>query len=90
MTLKTASIAVLIRDPEGNIIGQENAYGPTDDEGLTVVVPIGYLSNIQNAAEGDITVTIIPPPVINPPAVYEGRVDDVEAELSTITLSYPE
>ncbi len=31
---KTADLSILIRDPEGNIVGNQNAIGTTDDEGV--------------------------------------------------------
>lgn len=90
MTLKNVYISALMRDPEGNIIGADNATGQTEDEGVTCVVPVGYLSNITTVLPADITVTLIPLPSVVLPTGVLSRVDDVEAETTTVVFAYPE
>lgn len=58
---KTVSINFYERDGEGNIIGNPNAVGSTDDEGLTIVVPLGYLPGIENAPPEDVFIVVNQP-----------------------------
>ena len=85
---KTADLSILIRDPEGNVMGNQNAIGTTDDDGVTVVVPLGYLTDIQNVPLSDLTFNVIPPAVPKTPTTVISRVDDVENNISTIVFSY--
>ena len=85
---KTADLSILIRDPEGNIVGNQNAIGTTDDEGVTVAIPLGYLNDIQNVPLSDLTFNVIAPAVPKTPTAVVSRVDDVENNISTIVFGY--
>lgn len=85
---KTADLSILIRDPEGNVMGNQNAIGTTDDDGVTVVIPLGYLNDIQNVPLSDLTFNVIAPAVPKAPTAVVSRVDDVENNVSTIVFSY--
>lgn len=85
---KTADLSILIRDPEGNIIGNQNAIGITDDDGVTVVIPLGYLMDIQNVPLSDLTFNVIAPAVPKTPTAVVSRVDDVENNISTVVFGY--
>lgn len=88
MTTKTVSIQIVWRDPETNdVIAGENTTGTTEDEGATVVIGNGYVPNILTANPADIQRTLIPPPTELPPPSGVSRVDDVEANTSTLTFT---
>jgi hypothetical protein len=88
MSRKTASVEILMRDAESNITGVQTAYGYTDDDGATVVIDNGNAPDIEAAAPADITVTVIPPPVPLTPATLVSRVNDAEANTSTLTFTF--
>ena len=98
MTTKHCTVEVYLRDnAEGTIagvpnahIGVESAQGTTEDDGTTVVVPNGYLPSIHLAAAADIKVTVHLPSVENQPAELVSRVDDAEANTSTLTFVLPQ
>jgi len=83
---KIACVEIFMRDSEGVIQGVQMANGYTDDDGVTVVIPNGS-PNIHEAVPTDISVTVIPPPTANTPAELVSRVDDVEANTSTLTFN---
>lgn len=87
MTTKAAFVQVVVRDPEGNVIATDAANGTTDDEGVTITVPIGYLPNVENAAPGDITVTVIPAATVINPAGYVSSSDDTENLTRTVIFN---
>jgi hypothetical protein len=89
MAVKNVDLNVLIRDPEGNIVSTENALGTTEDEGVTVVVPVGYVPHIGTVPIADVSLTLIPLPEVKPPASVVGRSDDFEAGNSTIIFAFP-
>ena len=89
MATKNVDLNVLIRDTEGNIISTQNALGTTEDEGVTVIVPVGYVSDIGSVPIADVTLTLIPQPEVKPPSAVVGRTDDFETGNSTITFSFP-
>jgi hypothetical protein len=91
MTTKNVAIQVLFRDPDTqDVIGAENGTGTTEDDGLTVVIGNGYLPYITTVPPADILRTLIPPPVELPAVSGVSRVDDVEANTSTLTFTLPE
>lgn len=88
MTTKGVSIQVLIRDPDTNeVLTLEPAYGTTDDEGATVVIGNGYLPSLLTVDPVNILRTLIPPPTDLPPPSGVSRVDDAEANTSTLTFT---
>lgn len=89
MATKNVDLNVLIRDPEGNIVSTENALGITEDEGVTVTVPVGYVSHIGSVPIADVSLTLIPMPEVKPPLAVVGRTDDFETGNSTITFAFP-
>jgi hypothetical protein len=87
MTTKTVAIQVLIRDPEtSEVISCDNATGTTEDDGVTVVIGNGYAPNILSVPPVDILRTLIPPPVDLAAPASVSRVDDAEANTSTLTF----
>lgn len=89
MVMKNVDINVLRRDPEGNITSTENAIGTTEDDGVTVIVPLGYVSHIGDVPIADVSLTLIPQPEVKPPSAVVSRMDDFETGNSTITFSFP-
>jgi hypothetical protein len=81
---------ILIRDPNdpSAIIANQNAVGTTDDDGVTVTIPLGYLSDISNVAMTDFTGNLLPPPIPFQPTGVVSRTDDYENNTSTIVFSY--
>lgn len=91
MTLKNLAIQVLIRDPDTQeVISAETVQGTTEDEGATVVIPIGYVPNILTVPPADILRTLIPIPTELPLPSGISRTDDVVSETSTLTFTLPE
>jgi hypothetical protein len=88
MSRKTASVEILMRDGEGNIQGVQTAYGYTDDEGATLVIDNGNAPDVEAAVPADITVTVIPAVVQRTPATLVSRVNDAEANTSTLTFTF--
>lgn len=95
MTTKHVTVEVYVRDDEHGttggtpfgILNVESAQGETNDEGVTVVIGNGYLPNIANVEPADIKVTVHQLPVFNQPAELVSRVDDAEANISTLTFN---
>ncbi len=86
---KLLAVEIKIRDENNDVVGLESAYGPTTDEGQTVVVNNGYLTRLLTAPAEDIQRTLIPPPTILEGAVVVSRIDDAEANTSTIVFDSP-
>jgi hypothetical protein len=53
-----------------------------------VVIPLGYLTDIQNVPLSDLTFNVIAPAVPKTPTAVVSRVDDVENNISTIVFGY--
>jgi len=88
---KQVHIQEAIRDPDTNDITHFNqALGVTDDDGITCVIPNGYVPLIETTAAEDITVTLIPPQTQITPATLVSRVNDAEANTSTLVFTFPE
>ena len=77
--MKNVYVQVNIRNTEGDIVEQESAPGTTVDDGVTVIVPIGYLPNINKAQPSDILLTVSAP---STQVIPTGIVDDVSDEVS--------
>jgi hypothetical protein len=88
MTAKNVALALDVRDAEGVIMATHNAQGVTSDEGLTVVIPLGYLPPIEETPIADLHMTLIPPPEPKAPTALVSRVNDYEAGTSTLTFAY--
>jgi hypothetical protein len=52
--MKQVDIFMTTRDENGEPNGSASMIGTTEDDGLTVQMPLGYLPGIQNAQPGDI------------------------------------
>jgi hypothetical protein len=87
MPTEIVAVDAYIRDGEGTVVTVQSAQGTTEDGGVTVVVPNGYLPNIDSVPAADIRVIVSPPPVEHQPAAFVSRVDDAEANTSTITFN---
>lgn len=90
MTTKIVTVTVNMRennDPQGSIVSSTQVDGTTEDEGTTVVVPIGYLPDVPNAFPADITVSVHEPPTEHTSATFGSRTDDTNAGTSTIVFS---
>ena len=86
---KQVLVEEALRDPVTNdIVGFNQALGVTEDEGLTVVIPNGYVPLIETTPAEDIKVTLIPPQTIITPATLVSRVNDAEANTSTLTFTF--
>lgn len=82
---KPCDVQVLVRI-DGQVIGSDYAMGTIEDDGATVVVPIGYLPNIAAAVADDIVLHITEPLETYAPVEFVGRIDNAEAGLSFVTL----
>lgn len=81
----------MLRDAETNeIIGSNRGFGTTEDEGVTVVIPNGYVPMIETTPAEDITVTLLPVPITKVPSSLVSRVNDAEANTSTLVFTFPE
>lgn len=96
MATRMVSVEVFLRDETGAIIGIDSCNaGTTEDDGLTIILPRGYLPNIGDAAPGDVRVIIHNPPteIGNKPgtgATFIERTEFADSETQTISLSLPE
>ena len=79
-----------LRDEENNINGSVQHYGTTEDEGVTVVVGLGYLPNIATAAaQGDVQVEVATTTIESFQPGGASAVPDVENNIQTITFTLP-
>lgn len=88
MTTKIADLSVSIRDESGFVYTAQNAVGTTEDDGVTVVIPLGYMPNLMEAQMSDMVFSVIPPPVSKTPTRVVSRTDDYENNTSTIVFSF--
>ncbi len=90
MTTKGVSIFCSVRDiTTGEITGNTEVSGQTEDDGVTCVLGIGYLPMLDNAQPGDIKVTVHPPAIEYPTAEFVSREVDEENGLQTIVFTLP-
>lgn len=87
MPTETVAVDAYIRDESNEIVTVQSAMGTTQDGGITVVVPNGTLPNIDSVPAADIRVIVSPPPVEYQPAAFVARVNDAEANTSTLTFN---
>jgi hypothetical protein len=86
--MRQVTIFMLLRDStSGEVVGSQEAYGDTNDDGATVVIPAGYLPAISNAQPGDVKVTVHKPSDEYPNAAYVER-SAVDEEANTWTLKF--
>ena len=90
MTTKAVDLSVLVRDPNDPtfVMSSQNAQGMTEDDGVTVVIPLGYMNDLRTDTLPDLTINLIPPPVYLAPTVLVSRTDDYEAGTSTLVCGY--
>lgn len=87
MPTKEAIVTVQVRDPGTNeVVSIQEAVGTTEDDGATVVINNGYVPEIVNVPNEDISVKVRPYAVETTPVELLSRVDDVEANISTLTF----
>jgi hypothetical protein len=87
---KPVTITMKLRDEENNIIGNVQNSGTTEDEGLTVLLGLGYLPNVAAAAAlGDVTVEVATTTLSTFEPVAAEAVADVENNMQTITFTLP-
>ncbi len=87
---KPVTITMKLRDEENNIIGNVQNSGTTEDEGLTVVLGLGYLPNVAAAAAlGDVIVEVATTTTATFEPVAAEAVPDVENNMQTITFTLP-
>jgi hypothetical protein len=72
-----------------NVIRNDDIDGTTVDDGVTCVIPNGYLPMIESADPQDITVNVYPAPIEKKPLALVSRVNDEEANTSTLTFTLP-
>lgn len=86
--MKTAVVTMLTRDPEGNVTGQLEVSGTTEDEGTTVVLGIGYLPGIESAApQGDVTLRVVTETIDEHIPTEAVTVPDYDNNTQTITFT---
>lgn len=88
--MDTIDLVVTLRDPNDPtaVIGNQMAYGTTEDDGVTVVIPLGYVPDIVTSAMSDVVMNVTHPPVPKTPTGVVSRTDDYENGISTIVFSY--
>ena len=86
---KSVSIVLQAFDPEtGDPVGNHQATGYTDDEGVTVVVPAGYLPGIEAADPAHVSMVVNQPPVDLPVGGIARTVDEESGDqVLTITTA---
>lgn len=84
--MKPCTVIVVSRDIDGVANGEMSYESTTPDEGVTVVMPIGYLPGLATALPGDITVRVATINEIAP--VSASVVVDYETEQQTVTFAY--
>lgn len=86
---KYVDLSILVRDPNDPsfVMGNQNASGTTEDDGVTVVIPLGYLSELSNSTLQDLTMNVIQPVVPVVPSSLVSRTDDYETGMSTLVFS---
>lgn len=89
MPTMQVTVEAFIRDGEGQIITVETAPGTTEDDGATVIIPNGYVPNLLTTPAVDVRVTLHLDPIFKQPAELVTRVNDAEANTSTLTFTFP-
>lgn len=90
--MKAVSIFCKTRDAEGNENGNTEAQGTTEDEGVTCVIGLGYLSMLTNPnfQVGDAKVTVHQPAVEIENVAVVSVTPDEENGIQTIVFALPE
>ena len=88
MATKTVDLLLEVRDAEGVVNVTHPAIGSTEDEGVTVVIPIGYIPPLEESPIADLRMTLIPLAQQVYPTALVSRVNDPEAGTSTLTFSF--
>lgn len=89
--MKPITIFCNLRDSEtGEVVGNSEAYGNTEDEGVTCVIGLGYLPQLVEALPGDIKVTVHQPVVEYPAAEVISVMPDEENNLQTVVFDLSE
>lgn len=88
MPTKGVNIEVDQRAETGEINATHSAYGTTEDEGVTVIIPNGYVPIIETAPITDVRMSLVPPVEPLSPVSLVSRTNDVEANTSTLVFSY--
>lgn len=88
MTAKTVDLSLTLRDETGFAYSAQNAVGTTEDDGATVVIPLGYLPNIVDAPLVDLAANVLQPAAPLTPTRVVSRTDDFEAGTSTIVFGF--
>lgn len=87
---KPVTITMKLRDEENNIIGNTQNSGMTEDDGVTVLIGLGYLPNVAAAAAlGDVTVEVATTTLATFEPVAAEAVPDVENNMQTIVFTLP-
>jgi hypothetical protein len=89
MTTRSASIFCISRDENGTILGNTEVSGNTEDEGVTVVLGIGYLPALTSPylQAGDVKVTVHQPAIEYPTAAVTSVTPDEENGLQTVVFN---
>lgn len=85
---KTVDLSLTLRDETGFAYSAQNAVGTTNDEGTTVVIPLGYMPNLVDAPLTDLAANVLQPAVPLTPTRVVSRTDDFEAGTSTIVFAF--
>lgn len=88
MPTKGVNLEVDQRAEDGQINATHSAYGTTEDDGVTVVIPNGYVPIIETAPITDVRMSLVLPVEPKAPTAVVSRVNDVEANTSTITFAF--
>lgn len=88
--MKSVTITCLLRDPEGNVIGNTDATGTTEDEGQTCVIGLGYLSQLATAQPGDVSLVVHQPATEYPEVDVVSVTPDIENNIQIVVLELPE
>jgi hypothetical protein len=92
MPQKSVSIQVLIRDQESTenpkpVINSESVTGTTEDDGLNVAIPAGYVPSILNVPAADVLRTVHQPSTDLPAAASVSRTEDEPNNISNLAFT---
>lgn len=82
---KNITIAVNQR-VDGEIISRTEANGTTEDEGVTCVIPLGYVPYLGTADPADVELTVHQPATVHTAPVVESITPDTENNIQTVVF----
>lgn len=87
--IKGITINCATRDPEGNLNGNLETSGTTEDDGVTCVIGLGYLPQLSVAPPEDIKLTVHQPVVDYMAPTVVSVTPDEENGQQTVVFTLP-